>query len=455
MGLFGKKKTRHIVEEPLPVWNDALWRSHLRSCAVGTEHHLGIYAEQIKKDRKECARLYRNENHLSCRKAAAGSLANTRIVTVLNALSPICNALHRRTESLAGYTSLAQVQEPARAGIVTIIFAAAHLNMSYLTDTVDFLREQFSPMHIEEVQAGEGPLAPLINPMVRNCIDTKFPTRPDVDTEIAHAVREFLGIDIDHQDDIDQVEQIDQQNINHITRQISDPTFNTTNSQLPTPYPSSPPHISTEMDNEDDNMQLPPAPSVLSNNNNTNPISSQEAIRFTQTTPISVRSSEIGTAISPQLSQQPAGMGTNVNIPPMADEDTYNANRMFATHSNSGNGIGSLSTATALAESRKARDSLAASLESGAVKRGRSGEDNLRASISGGLRVGEGLRPGDGMLEAQVAARERDHLHAKALQLRAQRQRDMSDLPKHLQEFEDSDGMLLKRYQILTMVLAM
>lgn len=194
MGLFRSRKTRHLSSAPLPDWDDTRWRSHLRANALGTDHHCGIYLDMVNTDRKEAARLFRNEDDMGARKYAESSLRNKRIVAALAALSPICNALFQRSEPLAGYTSLVQIPEPARAGIVTIIFAAGRLQFTFLTETVGFLREQFGPVHIDAVQAGDGELASLVHVTVREALSPVAPEKSEVDSELASAVKEYFGI---------------------------------------------------------------------------------------------------------------------------------------------------------------------------------------------------------------------------------------------------------------------
>lgn len=73
---------------------------------------------------------------------AESSLRNNRIVSALSELSPLCNDLYQRSEPLAGYTSLVKIPEPAWSGIITIVFAAGRLQLTYLSDTVSFLSEK-------------------------------------------------------------------------------------------------------------------------------------------------------------------------------------------------------------------------------------------------------------------------------------------------------------------------
>lgn len=187
------------MPEPLPVWDDTLWRSHLRANALGTEHHCGIYVQMINDDRKEAARLYRTDP-ASARSYAESAIRNNRIVTALAALNPLSNALYQRSEPLEGYTSLVQIPEPARSGIVTLIFAAVRLRLKYLSDTVDFLRQHFGPVHIDQIQNAEGELYPLVNATVRDALSPAPATRSEVDKELASSVKQYYGIDIETAD---------------------------------------------------------------------------------------------------------------------------------------------------------------------------------------------------------------------------------------------------------------
>lgn len=196
MGLFRSRKSRQVAAEPLPDWDDTRWRSHLRANALGTDHHCGIYLEMINADRKEAARLFKNEDDIRARGFAESALRNKRIVSALSALSPLCNALFQRSEPLAGYTSLVQIPEPARSGIVTLIFAAGRLHLSYLTDTVTFLLEQFGSVHIDAIQSSQGDLTSLVNPTVLDSLSPTAPDRSDVDAELASAVKEYFGVTV-------------------------------------------------------------------------------------------------------------------------------------------------------------------------------------------------------------------------------------------------------------------
>lgn len=148
----------------------------------------------INTDRKEAARLFKAEDDIGAERFAESSLRNKRIVAALSSLSPLCNALFQRAEPLVGYTSLVQIPEPARSGIVTIIFAAGRLQLSYLTDTVAFLREQFGPVHIDGIQMSEGELAGLVNGNVREALSPLPPEPMQVKAELASAVKEYFGI---------------------------------------------------------------------------------------------------------------------------------------------------------------------------------------------------------------------------------------------------------------------
>lgn len=192
-----QKSTRQIPADPIPDWDDTRWRSHLRATALGTDHHCNIYVEMINADRKEAARLFKNAEETRARSFASSAIRNKKTVTALGALAPLCNALYQRSEPLAGYTSIEQIPDPARAGIVSIVFAASRLQMSYLTDTVTFLREQFGNSHISQVQTPEGDLEPLINDTVRAALSSGNPPNVEVDAEIISSVKEYFGVSVD------------------------------------------------------------------------------------------------------------------------------------------------------------------------------------------------------------------------------------------------------------------
>lgn len=263
MGLFRRKSSR-IPSAPLPTWDDTRWRSHLRANALGTEHHIGIYSQMITDDRKEAARLHQNSEIPRARTFAESAIRNQRTVTALSALNPLSNALYQRSDPLAGFTSLVQIPEPARSGIVTLIFAAARLHMSYLTDTVNFLKEQFGPMHVEQIQEADGELYPLVNPTVRDALSPAPATPEDVDKELASAVKQHFGIDL---------------------LPSSKPTAPSTS----TPSPSDPTQTTVPVSVPDAATPAPP------------PISDP---RRTQTTPLSAASSDLGAPLSPQLSAE-------------------------------------------------------------------------------------------------------------------------------------------------------
>lgn len=196
MVFFRSKKSRQIIAEPLPDWDDTRWRSHLRTNALGTEYQCGIYVQRINDDRKEAARLLKNNDNDRARNYAESALRHNRTVTALAALSPLSNALYQRAEPLGGYTSLVQVPEPARSGIVTIIFAAGRMRMNFLSEIVQFLQEQFGPVHIEAIQKGEGELYALVNPTVRDALSPAPATPEDIDMELASAVKQYFGITV-------------------------------------------------------------------------------------------------------------------------------------------------------------------------------------------------------------------------------------------------------------------
>lgn len=196
MGLFRSKKSRQVISDPVPDWDDTRWRSHLRSNALGTEHHCSMYLEMINADRKEAARTFQNDDEIRARSVTESAIRNKRIVTALTALAPISSSLYQRSEPLGGYTSLVQIPEPARSGIVTIVYAAGRLPMSYLTDIVSFLREQFGSVHIDQIQQGRGELDTLVNSTVREALTPGPASQADVDQELASAVKEYFGVSI-------------------------------------------------------------------------------------------------------------------------------------------------------------------------------------------------------------------------------------------------------------------
>eukprot|EP00177_Eucheuma_denticulatum_P004609 GFKZ01008390.1.p1 GENE.GFKZ01008390.1~~GFKZ01008390.1.p1 ORF type:complete len:440 (+),score=57.28 GFKZ01008390.1:40-1359(+) len=194
MGIFRRKKPASNPDEPVPEWNDTRWRSLLRAHTTDIDHHCNIYLQFIKDDRKEAARLFKNDDTSQARSYAESSLRHHHIVEALATLSSISNNLYQRTESLAGYTTLFQIPEPARSGIVSIIFVAGRLHMKYLSETVNFLRQQFGPVHVDAIQKGEGELYAFVNHTVRESLSPGSASQEDIDAELESAVREYFGM---------------------------------------------------------------------------------------------------------------------------------------------------------------------------------------------------------------------------------------------------------------------
>lgn len=68
--------------------------------------------------------------------------------------------------------------------------------MNFLSEIVQFLREQFGPVHIDAIQKGEGELYALVNPTVRDALSPAPATPEDIDTELASAVKQYFGITV-------------------------------------------------------------------------------------------------------------------------------------------------------------------------------------------------------------------------------------------------------------------
>lgn len=199
MGILKRfsKSSRQQRDTPnLPDWDDTRWRSHLHASTIGTERHCDIYLQMINTDRKEAARLFKDEDDIRARQFAESSLRHKRIVAALGALSPLCHSLYQRSDPLAGYNSLSELPEPARSGIITIIFAAGRLQLSYLTETVAFLREQFESYHIDAIQSDNGTLGSYVNQTIREALSPNPPSDSEVAAEISSSVKEYFGISV-------------------------------------------------------------------------------------------------------------------------------------------------------------------------------------------------------------------------------------------------------------------
>eukprot|EP00177_Eucheuma_denticulatum_P008316 GFKZ01015126.1.p1 GENE.GFKZ01015126.1~~GFKZ01015126.1.p1 ORF type:complete len:454 (+),score=62.74 GFKZ01015126.1:107-1468(+) len=449
MVFFRRKKSATTLNEPVPDWNDTRWRSHLRANALGTEHHCGIYVQIINDDRKEAARLFKKDDTAQARNYAESSLRHNRTVTALAALSPLSNALYQRAEPLAGYTSLVQIPEPARSGIVTIIFAAGRLHMNYLSETVQFLREQFGPVHINAIQKGEGELYALVNPTVRDALSPAPATREDIDAELASAVKQYFGISI------------------------------------PESAPRSSGRANTAADlNESGSsaMERPPSPTEM---------------RRSQTTPLSAMSSEMGAPVSPQLSE--------AKKPRRLTEETRRAppgrSRMYASATTTGRYHASSMAGYAQPQgyqepvheyqeqALEVRDEVLPHKEAGGSMGGGSMGGGSMGRLSAGVEsVGEGsigggsvggASAGAGSADSSLIRKAAANLAAAGLGagglgtmkelgrhraaeggvvggdvVAAEREvhREMR-IPEHLRTFADSDEMLLRRYDHLCAVL--
>lgn len=310
MGLFRKKPSHPSAPDPLPDWDDTRWRGHLRANALGTEHHCGIYVQMINDDRKEAARLFRNDDPSRARHYAESALRNNRTVTALAALNPLSNALYQRSEPLAGYTSLVQIPEPARSGIVTLVFAAARLRMNYLSDTVAFLKEQFGTVHIDQIQTAQGDLYPFVNATVREALSPAPATPAQVEDELASAVKQYFGIDI---------------------TPAADPPSPAPADSAPDPIPA--PERAPSPSNPA--ADAPPAaaqdgPRAPSQDPSSSHAQTQTDMRRAQTTPISTGSSDFGAPISPELSSE-RGLVPNGPAPPAPHVDAHaSRSRMYA-----------------------------------------------------------------------------------------------------------------------------
>lgn len=370
----------------------------------------------INADRKEAARLFKNNDESRARSFAESSIRNKRIVTALSALCPLCSALFQRSEPLAGYTSLVQIPEPARSGIITIIYAAGRLQMSYLTDTVQFLRDQFATVHIDQIQRGEGDLIVHVNSTVRDALAPATASREEVDSELASAVREYFGIAVR-------------------PGLATGPASTYTPKNVPGPD-----HDETPQDKSEHPRAT----------RSTSP----DTMRKSQTTPLSVHSSDAGVPMSPELRQQDqiaSGPIHERNIhtpsPPKRDERT----RLYA-----GNTAPPGYAPPEDMRSLSRPDGLSTTVDIGVMQRATSsqaqnGKEVHGASSSGEPYLGTTAAVAGGP-NSRVAAMVRDQEHARLLQEKSQD--ELLSMPEHLRMFEDSDVKLFERYEHLRAVIA-
>lgn len=479
MGFFRKKSTRQLPAEPLPDWDDTRWRSHLRSNALGTEHHCGIYVQMINDDRKEAARLHQNDDTTRARGFAESAIRNSRTVTALAALNPLSNALYQRSEPLAGYTSLVQIPEPARSGIVTLIFSAARLHMSYLTDTVNFLKEQFGELHVEQIQAAEGELYPLVNATVRDALSPAPATRADVDRELASAVKQYFGIDVTASSPPPPARSR--------TTPITSAATAATNTAPERPRTSAigPAADSAVRDTAPERARTSTIGTAADSavRGTTQDVVAVETeaqpsteVRRTQTTPLSAGSSDLGVPVSPQLSTERAQLLTApvsgpvpaAALPPEDPSSTRSklyraatAPDRYTQQAASAYPLGASEHATT-AYPLGMTEGLSLSVDTGRLKRGRAGE----LAEDGIDQVGNGAR--ETYAAAQKAMplpprpptmgrdeRSREGKFSPDVGVGTRSLTEFRNSPTHVRIFDDGDKALITRYEHLRVVLAM
>lgn len=416
-----KKSVRQVASEPLPDWDDTRWLSHLRSNAVGADHHCGIYVDMINRDRQEAAGHFKNEDHAGARSFAESALRNNRVVTALAALSPLCNTLYQRSEPLAGYTSLVQIPEPARSGIVTVVFAASRLQMSYLTETVNFLREQFGSVHIDQIQKAQGELYPLVNATVRDALSAVPATRAEVDAELASAVKQHFGLSVQP------------------TVQRARTTALDSNEDSPATVPSRP---------------AGPSPSRQ-----------DSEVRRAQTTPISALSSDNGAPVSPQLSQEgvhePRRSSPQhehvMKTPSPPRRSDANASgpiprgRMYASYSSPPRYPGTQQGdyPVGVAERHGRPEGISHSGDASGMKRGRA-MPLVPVVVDEAPTVGASLGFPTASSRNNAPVQEQEHPREIASPV----EQDLRNKPDHLMVFKDSDELLLARYDHLREVIS-
>ncbi|CAN8063438.1 unnamed protein product [Agarophyton chilense] len=416
MGFFRRGKQRQVTSEPLPEWDDTRWRSHLRASALGVDYHCNLYVEVINNERKEAARFFKENDEARARSHAETSFRNKRIISALGALAPITNALHQRAEPLAGYTSIAAIPHPARSNIISIIYAASRLQMSYLTDMVEFLREQFGSYHIEQIQQGLGDLFTHVNPTVRDSLSTMTPSRDDTNTELASAVKEYYGISV-NPTPVHSVTQA----ATSVSNRVHAPPF------------SAPVHSA-----------VPPPPPIRA---------TKETLRKSHTTPLSAESSDIG-PMSPELHSSQSGPQHENNLktpsPPRPDR-----NRMFASRVQP-----SQSKREHAPQSHQPAENPTAPIADDV------GLPTGRSLFTDDVVLSENSEQPDTPVQQQSKLAENDNIPVpeteiqhvsspKPRPLRQDEEKQDRELPEHLKNFQDSDEMLFKRYEQLKEVWAL
>lgn len=357
----------------------------------------------IASDRKEAARLFKNDDATRAQTYVESSLRNNRIVAALTALSPLSNALYQRSEPLAGYTSLIQIPEPARSGIVTIVFAASRLQMGYLTETVAFLREQFGSIHINQIQQSHSDFHALINSTVREALSAESPSRADIDKELASAVKEYFGVTVLSQSAPQQASLGAGANGANGTATTN---MGATSSQT--------------------------APAVTH--------TQKDGVVRNVSTPLSVRSSELGAPVSPQLHGVEGGLHVR-NMKTPSPPTAAQRGRMYGGGSGEdGNGI---------FEARIRRDTVASSVDVVAMKRGRSAPTGvITKDLGGSSKEGAGGRMSVSGGGGRTSSAE-DVVSGANGGLGEGRK-----IAEHLRLFEDNDKVLLCRYEILRAIIS-
>eukprot|EP00178_Gracilaria_changii_P023483 TRINITY_DN71027_c0_g1_i1.p1 TRINITY_DN71027_c0_g1~~TRINITY_DN71027_c0_g1_i1.p1 ORF type:complete len:421 (-),score=59.84 TRINITY_DN71027_c0_g1_i1:1038-2300(-) len=410
MGFFRRGKSRQVTNEPLPEWDDTRWRSHLRASALGVDYHCNLYVEVINNERKEAATHFKDNDEVRARSHAESAFRNKRIISALGALAPITNALHQRAEPLAGYTSIAAIPDPARSSIITIIYAASRLQMSYLTDMVEFLREQFGSYHIEQIQQGLGDLFMNVNPTVRDSLSTMTPSREDANAELASAVKEYYGIAVSPVP----------------VHPVTD-TKTSASSMIPSPPFSAP---------VQNNVPLPP------------PVrSTKEALRKTHTTPLSGRSSEMGPT-SPELHTSQGAPRHEHNLktpsPPRPERG-----RMFAPRAETPQP----KREQALPNQERMQQSFTSSVDEVGIPTGRSLFTDEVEEAKNLEKRGLPMSNPDKLVAANnstsLSGRGIQDISHKSRPLHEEEFKKDRDVPEHLKNFQDSDEMLFERYEQL------
>lgn len=452
----------------------------------------------INDDRKEASRLHQNEDPTRARSFAESAIRNHRTVTALAALNPLSNALYQRSEPLAGYTSLVQIPEPARSGIVTLIFSAARLHMSYLTDTVNFLKEQFGELHIEQIQAAEGELYPLVNATVRDALSPAPATHADVDRELASAVKQYFGIDI-------AASATPAPTRSRSTPIAADPTTSAAPERARTSA------IAAAADSAVNGSAAPErartsaigaaADSAVRGTTQVVRGTSQAVrgttqavrgttqdvaqtvteaqpsadVRRTQTTPLSADSSDLGVPVSPQLSSERARLPivpVSAPIPastPLAEETKSTRNKMYAAATAPARYTQQTASAYPLGASEHATtayplgmpEGLSASVDTGGLKRGRA-EALVETSVD---QVENGARATHAAAQKAmplpsrpptmgIEERSKEGELTPDVGVGTRSLTEFRNSPTHVRNFDDGDEALITRYEHLREILA-